>query len=453
MIQMRDNILGTEKIGPLLAKFAIPSIIAMVVSSLYNIVDQFFIGQSVGVLGNAATNVAYPMTIVCLSISLLCGIGGAANFNLSLGRKQTEQAEHFAGGAISMMFLLGVILCIVVQIFLEPIMIAFGATDAVMDYAMTYTRITAWGFPFLIATTGGSNLVRADGSPKYSMLCTLAGAVANTILDPIFIFGMNMGIAGAAYATVIGQVISATMVVVYLTRFKTIHIHLNALKPRKSSWIPILTLGMAPFFNQVSMMIVQVILNNSLRFYGERSIYGSEVTLACAGIIIKVNMVFFSMVIGIAQGIQPIISYNFGAEKYDRVKDTFKKASNSAILISTVAFLLFQFFPRQIIGLFGKGNELYFLFAEKFFRIYLFFTFINGIQPIVANTFTAIGKAKTGLFVSLTRQIIFLIPLLLILPVFMGIDGVMFSAPIADGIAALVSIILIYVEFKKMRVN
>ena len=446
----QNNALGTESIGSLLARFAIPSIIAMLVSSLYNIVDQFFIGRSVGMLGNAATNVAFPLSITCTAISLLCGIGGAANFNLSMGRKEKEKAVSFAGGAIGMMLILGVVLCVVSEIFLEPMMRAFGATDQVLDYALLYTGITAYGFPFLIVTTGGSNLIRADGSPKYSMLCTLVGAIINTILDPLFIFGFDMGMAGAAWATIIGQIVSGLMVLGYLTRFKTVHIPLKSLLPSKAAWIPILSLGMAPFFNQIAMMIVQVVMNNTLTYYGAQSAYGSDIPLACVGIISKVGMIFFAIVIGISQGIQPIISYNYGAGKYERVKSTYKKAVTAAIGISIVAFLLFQLMPRQIIGIFGSGSEEYFLFAEKFFRIYMFFTFINGIQPITANTFTSIGKAGKGIFLSLTRQIIFLLPLLIILPFFIGIEGVMFSAPIADGIAAVLCIFFIVKEFKQM---
>ena len=453
MEERQINPLGAEPIGKLLARFAIPSIIAMLVSSLYNIVDQFFIGRSVGMLGNAATNVAFPLSITCTAISLLCGIGGAANFNLSMGRKEKEKAVSFAGGAIGMMLILGVVLCVVSEIFLEPMMRAFGATDQVLDYALLYTGITAYGFPFLIVTTGGSNLIRADGSPKYSMLCTLVGAIINTILDPLFIFGFDMGMAGAAWATIIGQIVSGLMVLGYLTRFKTVHIPLKSLLPSKAAWIPILSLGMAPFFNQIAMMIVQVVMNNTLTYYGAQSAYGSDIPLACVGIISKVGMIFFAIVIGISQGIQPIISYNYGAGKYERVKSTYKKAVTAAIGISIVAFLLFQLMPRQIIGIFGSGSEEYFLFAEKFFRIYMFFTFINGIQPITANTFTSIGKAGKGIFLSLTRQIIFLLPLLIILPFFIGIEGVMFSAPIADGIAAVLCIFFIVKEFSLFLCN
>lgn len=445
-----ENPLGSEPVSTLLRRFAVPSVIAMLVSALYNMVDQLFIGHSIGVLGNAATNVAFPLSMVCTSIGLLCGIGGAANFNLCMGRREPEHAKSYVGSAISMLAILGVILCVAVQLFLHPMMLLFGATPDVIDYACTYTRITSIGFPFLIVTIGGSNLIRADGSPKFSMLCNLVGAIVNTILDPLFIFVFHMGMAGAALATITGQILSFALVVFYLRGFKTLPLSLSDLKPNMACWARIAALGATPAFNQVAMMVVQIVMNNTLTYYGSNSVYGSDIPLACAGIISKVNMLFFSFVIGISQGLQPIVSFNFGAQKYDRVKDAYKKAVFAATAISIVAFLCFQFFPRQIIGIFGSGSEEYLHFAERYFRIFLFFTFLNGIQPVSSNFFTSIGAPKKGIFLSLTRQIIFLLPLLLIFPYLFGIDGVMYTAPIADLAAASVSIVMVVLEFKIM---
>lgn len=445
-----ENPLGAEPVSVLLRRFAVPSVIAMLVSALYNMVDQLFIGHSIGVLGNAATNVAFPLSMVCTSIGLLCGIGGAANFNLCMGRKETEHAKSYVGNAVSMLAILGVILCIAVQLFLRPMIILFGATADVLTYACTYTRITSIGFPFLIVTIGGSNLIRADGSPNYSMACNLIGAVVNSILDPLFIFVFHMGMAGAALATITGQVLSFLLVVRYLRGFKTLPLSLSDLKPKTACWIQIASLGATPAFNQVAMMVVQIVMNNTLTHYGSNSIYGSDIPLACAGIISKVNMLFFSFVIGISQGLQPIVSFNFGAAKYDRVKEAYKKAVFAATAISVVAFLCFQLFPRQIISIFGSGSEEYLHFAERYFRIFLFFTFLNGIQPVSSNFFTSIGAPKKGIFLSLTRQIIFLLPLLLIFPYLFGIDGVMYTAPIADLAAASVSIFMVVREFKIM---
>ena len=279
------NPLGYEKIPVLLRRFAIPSIIAMVVSSLYNIVDQIFIGQGVGYLGNAATNVAYPLTTICLSIALLIGIGGASQFSLSLGAGDKDAAQRAAGTAISMLAAAGVVYAVLIEIFLTPLMLAFGATGEVLPYAESYTRITALGMPFLILTNGLSNLARADGSPRFSMTCMLLGAVINTLLDPLFIFTVGMGIAGAAWATVIGQVASCVMAASYIPRFQ--HIRLT----RQSFGIPlreagrIASLGMSNSLNQLAITLVQIVLYNSLTYYGAMTVYGSDIPLASCGIV------------------------------------------------------------------------------------------------------------------------------------------------------------------------
>ncbi len=447
----KGNPLGEQKIGSLLLQFAVPSVIAMLVSALYNMVDQVFIGHSIGMVGNAATNVAFPLTITCTALSLLCGIGGAANFNLSMGRQDMEAARRYAGASVGMLVTLGVILCAAVRLFLQPMMLAFGADGETLGYSLTYTGITSFGFPFLILTTGGTNLIRADGSPKFSMFCNLVGALINTVLDPLFIFGFDMGMAGAAWATVIGQIVSAAMVAFYLARFRTVRLTLRDCLPSRRYCLPIVSLGMSPFLNQMAMMVVQIVMNNTLTYYGAQSAYGSSIPLACAGIIAKVNMLFFALVIGISQGLQPIVSYNYGAGNFARVKETYRKAAAAATVISAIAFLCFQFLPRQIISLFGSGSEAYFQFAESYFRIFLFCTFLNGLQPIAANFFTSIGKAGRGIFISLTRQIIFLLPLILLLPIWMGIDGVMYAAPVADAISAVLAIAFVQWEFRQMR--
>ena len=451
MNEQKTNPLGTEKISNLLLRFAIPSIIAMVVSALYNMVDQFFIGRSVGMLGNAATNVAFPLVITCTAIALMCGIGGAANFNLCMGQQEKEEAASFAGNAITMLFSLGMILCIITRLFLKPMMILFGATSSVLDYSLIYTGITSLGFPFLILTTGGTNLVRADGSPKFSMTCTLTGAIINTILDPLFIFAFHWGIKGAAWATVLGQVVSGVMIHIYFWKFSKMQLTRHHLMPHMKYLGEITALGMASGINQVAMAIIQITMNNTLRKYGAVSDYGADIPIACAGIISKVNMIFMSIGIGISQGCQPIFGFNYGAEKFDRVRETYKKAAWAAIISGIVFFACFQIFPRQIIALFGGGNEAYYRFAERYFRIFMFMTFINGIQPMSSGFFTSIGKAKLGMIVSLTRQILFLLPLILILPVFMGIDGVMYAGPIADLAAAVITIWFVFRQFQDMK--
>lgn len=442
------NPLGEVAIDKLLRQFAVPSIIAMLVSALYNIVDQFFIGRKVGELGNAATNVTFPLSISCVAIALLFGIGGASAFNLAMGKGKKEEAVHYIGNAAVMLFGMGTILCIIVLLFLDPMMRFFGAPENVLDYAKTYASITAIGFPFLILGTGGGHLIRADGSPKVTMMCNLTGAVINTILDPIFIFGLNMDMQGAALATIIGQIASALIVFYYLRHYKTASIKKEHLKIRRKYLTRIMSLGAAPCSNQIAMMVVQIVMNKSLSYYGALSSYGRAVPLAAAGIITKVNQLFFSFIIGISQGLQPIVSFNYGAKKYKRVKSAYKRAIFYGFVIAVIASLMFWMCPRQIIALFGKGSNEYYTFGTSYFRIFLFFTFLNFLQPITSNFFTAIGKPRKGIFLSLTRQVLFLLPLLLILPTIMGINGILYAGPIADLIAFMVTAMMILHEFK-----
>lgn len=445
------NPLATERIEKLIAKFAIPAIISMLVSSLYNIVDQIFIGQGVGMLGNAATNIAFPISIICTATALLLGIGSASNFNLKSGAGESEEASKIVGTGLAMLVICGVIIAVVVLIFLDPLLQLFGVTPDVSPYAQDYTGITAFGIPFLILTTGGNHLIRADRSPTYSMACMLTGAIINTILDPMFIFGFHWGIKGAAWATIIGQIISGILVIVYFLRFRKLELSWSMLRPKGKYLRAIVSLGMASCINQIAMAIVQIVMNNTLRHYGAESMYGTDIPLACVGVISKVNMVFMAICIGISQGCQPIWGFNYGAGQYDRVKQTYKKAFQISLTIGIIFFLCFQLFPRQLVSIFGTGSEEYFRFAERYFRIFMFMTFINGIQPMSSGFFTSIGKAKLGIVVSLTRQIIFLLPLILIFPLVMGIDGVMYAGPIADGAAAVVAIGYSVRELKKFR--
>lgn len=449
--EQTKNPLGTAPVSRLMVKFAVPSIIAMLVGALYNIVDQLFIGQAVGTLGNAATNIAFPLSTSCLSLALLFGIGGASCFNLNMGRGNRNRAAYYIGNAAVMLFACGVILCIITQLFLTPLLRGFGSPEEVLPYAKEYVRITAVGFPFLLLTTGGGHLIRADGSPKMTMICNLSGAIINTVLDALFVMVLDMGMAGAAYATIIGQIFSGIIVIAYLCHYKTVPLQWKHLRVRWEYIKEVMLIGMASFFNQIAMMVVQIVMNNSLRHYGALSVYGESIPLAGAGIVMKVNQVFFSIVIGLGQGSQPIESFNYGAKQYDRVKEAYRLALITGGSISVLSFALFQLFPRQITAIFGSGSENYYQFGEKCFRIFLFFTWLNFLQPITSTFFTSIGKAIKGVFLSLTRQIIFLLPLLIALPLFMGIDGVLFSGPIADLLAAVITVTMAVLEFREMN--
>ena len=329
-------------------------------------------------------------------------------------------------------------------------MIAFGATDRILDYSMEYADITSFGIPFLLLSTGINPLVRADGNAAYSMMAVITGAVLNTILDPLFIFVFHMGISGAAWATVISQIISALLLLLYFPRFKTVKFCLKDFFPQISFIKTIVSLGFTSFIFQCSTMIIQIVTNNLLRTYGELSIYGSDIPIAVAGIISKINVIFTSVVLGIVQGSQPICSFNYGAQQYGRVRETVKLLLKSTFIISVAIFAIFQIFPAQIISLFGTGDELYFEFATKYMRVFLFFVFLNGMQIAITTFFPSIGKALKGAFLSLSKQIIFLLPLLIILPHFFGIDGIMYATPISDLIAFFIAVILLFMELKKM---
>lgn len=450
-ISQEQNPLGTAPVGGLIGKFAIPAIISMLVSALYNIVDQIFIGQGVGMLGNAATNVAFPVTTIATALALLLGIGGASNYNLEMGAGREKKASSIAGTALSTLVITGAILAVAVLLFLRPLLSLFGATTDVMPYAVDYLGITAVGLPFYALSIGGNHIVRADRSPTYSMTCVLTGAIINTILDPLFIFGFGWGIKGAAWATVIGQVVSGILVVIYFGKFRKMYLELSMLKPSSECLKAIISLGMASCINQIAMAIVQIVLNNILRYYGGLSVYGSDIPIACVGVISKVNQVFMAICIGISQGCQPIWGFNYGAKKYDRVRLAYRYSMIACTAIATVFFLCFQLFPHQIVGIFGTGSDLYFQFAERYLKIFMFMTFANGIQPMSSGFFTSIGKAKLGIVMSLTRQVLFLLPLIVVFSLIMGIDGVMYAGPIADAAALSLAILFARRELVAMK--
>ena len=445
------NPLGSAPVGNLIAKFAIPAIISMLVNALYNIVDQIFIGQGVGMLGNAATNIAFPVTTISTAAALLLGIGSASNYNLEMGAGNEEKASRIAGTGLSMLVIVGISIAAIMLIFLHPLLLLFGGTTDVMPYATDYVSIIAIGLPFFTLSVGGNHLIRADRSPTYSMVCTLTGAIINTILDPLFIFGFKWGIKGGAWATVTGQIVSAFLVIIYFAKFRKMNLERCMFRPQLSLLKAICSLGLASCINQIAITAVQIVMNNILRYYGAASVYGSDIPIACVGIISKVNMVFLSICIGVSQGSQPIWGFNYGAKKFDRVRQTYKYSATICTTVAVIFFLCFQIFPHQIVGAFGSGSDLYFQFAERYLRIFMLLTFVNGIQPMSSGFFTSMGKARLGIVVSLTRQVIFLLPLVIIFPLFMGIDGVMYAGPIADAAAFILTVFFTRRELAIMK--
>ncbi len=455
-MERTENPLGYEPIAPLMVKYAIPSIISGLVGAIYNIIDQIFIGWGVGMLGNAATNVSFPLVTLTIAISLLVGVGTASNFNLELGRKNEERAKQVFGRGVSLVFVFSVMITAFALIFLPRLLFIFGSTEEVFPYAFEYANITTKGTIFLMASIAFPILIRSDGSPRYAMVAALTGAVLNTILDPIFIFVFDMGIAGAAWATVISQAVNATIGLVYILKhMKTIDISpeifgfFNKKLEKGLTW-DVLKLGATPLMNHLAMMIMMIILNQSLKYYGAQSDYGSSIPLAVVGVISKVTIIYTSIVIGISQGAQPVMGFNYGAKNFNRVKSATLINMGAVTVVSLITFAIFQLFPLQIIRIFGTGSPEYEQFAIRYLRIFMFMITVNGAQPVSSFLFTAIGKPLRGLLISLTRHIIFFIPLVYILPQFLGIDGVLLTGPIADMAAAIVAFTLFFIEIKKL---
>ena len=440
-----ENPMGTQPIKKLLMQLAIPAMIANVVNALYNIVDQIFIGQGVGYLGNAATNIAFPITTICLALGLMTGVGAASNFNLELGRKEVEKARRIAGTAVVQLIVMGIAVCLLVQIFLAPLMQLFGATNQIFDYAMEYSRITAYGIPFFLFSTGFNPLVRSDGRATFSMMAIIIGAVMNMILNPIFIFVFHMGIAGSAWATVLSQIMSALLLFAYIPKFRSVKFQWEDFIPHFKQVQAIAALGLTSFIFQISALIVQIVSNNLLKTYGAMSIYGSEIPIAVGGIVAKVFVIFIALIIGMTQGVQPIVGYNYGAKHYLRVRQTIFLALKIGFGLSFVTWAVFEIFPLQIIQLFGNGNDLYFEFGIRYLRYFMLFTIINGITILITTFFPAIGKAKTGAFLSLARQLLILLPIMLLMTYLFGVEGMMFATPVSD----VISLVLCIFFFKR----
>lgn len=449
-MEKEENILGYEKIGKLIRKFAIPCIISLLVNSLYNIVDQIFIGWGVGYLGNGATNVVFPLTMVCLAFALMFGDGGAAYLSLKLGEKKPKEAAKGVGNAITISVIVSILICVGYLIFLPQLLNLFGCTDNLREYALSYGGIIVLGLPFMMIGSTLNSIIRADGNPKYAMTSMVAGAILNIILDPIFIFPLNMGVQGAAIATVISQIVTFLMNIFYIKKFKSIKIGKEEFKPQAQVMRKVSALGISSFITQMSIVLVIAFENNLLGKYGAESKYGADIPITVLGIVMKISQILNSIIIGIAAGSQPILGYNYGAGKYDRVKKTLKCVLGLSVIISTIAFILFQTIPDKLISIFGSGNELYMDFACVAFRTYLMLVICNGVQIPSGIFFQAIGKSAKSAILSLSRQILFLIPAMVIFGSMFGLIGVLYAGPFADGLAFIISGILIIVEMKHL---
>lgn len=446
----KTNPLGTERIGKLIFTFAVPSIISMVVNALYNIVDQIFIGQGVGYLGNGATNVIMPMTVIVLAFALLVGDGAAAYLSLKLGEGNGEAAAKGIGNALSALILIGILLCAIFNIFLEPLCILFGATEANLPYAMDYGRIISFGVLFSAISAGMSGIIRADGSPKYTMSGLLVGCIINIILDPIFIFIFHWGVKGAALATIIGQIINAIIYLAYIRKIKSVKLDKNSFAFSGKVLSTVCGLGVSSFITQIALVIIMAVSNNILVAYGAKSIYGPDIPLTTMGITMKVNQIVTAVILGLSTGAQPIIGYNYGCGQKDRVKQTYFIILSVATIFLVLALCVFQFAPMSIVQLFGSESDLYNEFAVKCFRIYLLACPLNGLQMVSGVLFQAIGKPVQATILSLSRQIIFFIPATILLPIVLGVEGGLWAGALADTLAFVTALIMLKMYWKKI---
>ncbi|MBQ4650638.1 MAG: MATE family efflux transporter [Firmicutes bacterium] len=433
-----ENPLGTQPVKSLIWKYSLPGIASQLINSAHNIVDQIFIGWGINDLGIAATNVTFPFTTMMTAISALIGMGASASFSILLGRKEPEKAADYLGNAITMMSVVSVVIAAFSLLFLKPVLYLFGATDLIMEYAYPYAKIICIGIPFGIFASGMSYFIRADGSPNYASVMLLSGAVFNMVFDPVFLFVFDMGMAGVALATVLGQVLSFVLAVIYiLRRLKTVELIKKNFMVRAAIVKSVFALGIATFTTHVLNTAAQIIQMNGLRTYGAMSVFGSEVVLTASGAVAKLTMVFLASVIGIALGCQPIIGYNLGSRRYGRVKETYLTALKYGTIIAAASYLTLQLFPGTILKIFGSEDPLFYEFATHYIKIFFGVLFLNALQPVTSIFCTAVGKAKLGFWMAVLRQGLLMIPIMLILPRFIGLDGVLWAGVLSDLGAAI----------------
>lgn len=452
-----SNILGTEKLSKLMFKFSVPCVLSLLVSALYNIVDQIFIGNSeLSTLGNAATGVVFPIFIIAQAFAWCFGDGCAAYLSICQGRKDTKSAHKSIGTGIVMTLFSSLVLMAIFFPLKVQLLTLFGASESSIGMAVEYFNIILAFFPVYMLFNMMNAVIRADGSPSISMLSMLLGAIINIILDPVFIFGMHWGMKGAALATVIGQCVSFIVSLIYFFRTKTFKLSLKSFIPDFKTFSGALKLGLSSFITQMTIVIISLVCNIMLKKYGAISQYGIDIPIAIIGIESKVFTVVINLVVGIVLGCQPIISYNFGARNYDRVKKLYKYILMCTLIIGVLSTLLFELAPNAVVGIFGTPTNIpnpddYWVFAEKTFRIFLSLVTFTCIIKMTSIFFQAVGKPVYAIVTSMIRDIVFFIPLVIILPKFFGIEGILYAAPISDIVAMAVTVVLTVVYMKKLN--
>lgn len=455
---MKKVDLGKENINKLLISFAIPCVISMLINSVYNIVDQIFIGKGVGTLGNAATNVIFPLVIIFNAVAGLIGNGAAANLSLKLGEGKKEEGGKIVGSAVTVSVIFSIILSVIAYFFLPKLVYMFGCTKNVYQYAIDYGRIIIFGAPFMIIYSALSQLIRADGSPKYSMVLLVVGAILNIILDPIFIFTFNMGVKGGAIATVIGQIVSFIMAILYLRKVKSVKLEKESFKVDKSI-TRTLGLGLSSFITQSTVLALFVFMNNMMTKYGALTKYGADIPLSVYGVISKINSLYISTILGISIGAQPIIGFNYGAGNYERVKETLRKVLTINLVVGLIFNIIFYLFPKEIVSIFIANSDpnykLFLEFAVVICHSFLLVMGLNFLEMTTSITVQSLGNVKKATMVSFIRQIILFIPIACFMAIYLhkGIYGVLNAGPIADAITFFIALVIFYSEYRKLSIK
>ena len=455
---MKKVDLGKENINKLLISFAIPCVISMLINSVYNIVDQIFIGKGVGTLGNAATNVIFPLVIIFNAVAGLIGNGAAANLSLKLGEGKKEEGGKIVGNAVTVSVIFSIILSVIAYFFLPKLVYMFGCTKNVYQYAVDYGRIIILGAPFMIVYSALSQLIRADGSPKYSMVLLVVGAILNIILDPIFIFTFNMGVKGGAIATIIGQIVSFVMAILYLRKVKSVKLEKESFKVDKSI-TRTLGLGLSSFITQSTVLALFVFMNNMMTKYGALTKYGADIPLSVYGVISKINSLYISTILGISIGAQPIIGFNYGAGNYERVKETLRKVLTINLVVGLIFNIIFYLFPKEIVSIFITNSDpnykLFLEFAVIICHSFLLVIGLNFLEMTTSITVQSLGNVKKATMVSFIRQIILFIPIACFMAIYLhkGIYGVLNAGPIADTITFFIALVIFYSEYRKLSIK